>query len=166
MLDLVVKALKNPHHGALYVRFQEALVQQLLCNAIALAVLPPGAGPASCSERELRALRSARALLLERLSDPPNVCALARLVGLPQKALTQRFRALYGETVADFGLRCRMEHALCLLRDRGAFVDEASAAVGYAQPTSFATAFRRVFGLRPSQVKSRPLVSRATPAGG
>jgi AraC-like DNA-binding protein len=48
-----------------------------------------------------------------------------------------------------------MQYALTLLRDRHWSVDRVSEATGYAHPTSFATAFRRHFGMRPIEVRRR-----------
>jgi AraC-like DNA-binding protein len=153
MLDLTVKLLNNPFEGALYVRYKEAVVQQLLCSAIGLCALP-AASAHTYNERQLKALRTARTMLVERLSSPPTTRDIARSVGLPQKTLTAAFRTIYGETVYDFGLRCRMQHALKLLRDDGVTVDDTSSEVGYAHPTSFATAFFKYFGMRPREVKA------------
>jgi AraC-like DNA-binding protein len=46
-----------------------------------------------------------------------------------------------------------MQHALVLLRDREMQVARVAVAVGYSHQTSFATAFRRHFGLRPKDVR-------------
>ncbi|MGH8169308.1 MAG: helix-turn-helix transcriptional regulator, partial [Steroidobacteraceae bacterium] len=67
--------------------------------------------------------------------------------------LTKGFKAVFGETIFDFSLRCRMRHALTLMRDEGRSVEQAGEAIGYAHPTSFTTAFRRHFGMRPIDVR-------------
>jgi AraC-like DNA-binding protein len=72
---------------------------------------------------------------------------------MAETALTRGFRAVYGETIFDFSHRCRMQHALILLRDQHWSVDKVSDAVGYRHSTSFATAFRRHFGMRPIDVR-------------
>jgi AraC-like DNA-binding protein len=72
---------------------------------------------------------------------------------MAETALTKGFKAVYGETILDFSLHCRMQHALALLRDRHWSVDRVSDAVGYSHSTSFATAFRRQFGVRPIDVR-------------
>jgi transcriptional regulator GlxA family with amidase domain len=53
----------------------------------------------------------------------------------------------------DFSVRCRMQHALNLLRDKRWPVEKVAEAVGYAHATSFATAFRRQFDMRPIDVR-------------
>ena len=153
MFDITTKLIDNPYTGALYLTYQEALALELLCATFgrlsSLSVEPSH----SCSPRELRALEAARQILMEQLECPPSLGALARSVGLAEKALTQGFKAAYGETVFDFSVRCRMQHALMLLQERQWSVDRVAEAVGYSHPTSFATAFRRRFGLRPIDMK-------------
>jgi AraC-like DNA-binding protein len=105
------------------------------------------------SERQLRALSAARQMLMEQLAPAPTLRKIARSVGLGEKALTRGFKTVYGETLFDFSLRCRMQHALTFLRDRHWSVDRVSEATGYSHPTSFATAFRRHFGMRPIDFK-------------
>ncbi len=157
MVGILTQLLENPYQGVLYLSYQEALIHQLLCVAVAELAVPTG--PATpYSQRELCALAAARKLLSEQFTPAPNLQQVARSVGLSERALTRAFKAVYGETVFDFGLRCRMQRAMSLLRDRRWSVDRASEAVGYAHPTSFATAFRRQFGLRPIDVK--PLKGR------
>jgi AraC-like DNA-binding protein len=157
MVGILNQLLENPYQGVLYLTYQEALIHQLLC--VAVAELEVSTEPATaCSQRELGSLAAARKLLAEQLAPVPSLQGVARSVGLSERALTRAFRAVYGETVFDFSLRCRMQRAMSLLRDRRWSVDRVSEAVGYAHPTSFATAFRRQFGLRPTDVK--PLKSR------
>lgn len=46
-----------------------------------------------------------------------------------------------------------MQHALTLLRERRLAVARIAESVGYSHQTSFATAFRRHFGMRPRDVR-------------
>lgn len=153
MMETTTRLISNPYTGSLAQTYTEALSLELLCLAVgnfrALSEQPSE----QYSERELRCLEAAHELLKRQLSPTPTVAQLARSVGLGQKALTRGFKALYGETIFDFSVRCRMQQALTLLRDRRWSVDRVSEVVGYAHPTSFATAFRRHFGMRPNEVK-------------
>ncbi len=158
MLAALTRLLENPYEGALYLMYQEALILELLCvTAGELSSRTEGAA-GNYSERELRAFGVARQLLMKQFAPAPAVRQIARAVGLSEKSLARGFKSVYGETVSDFGLRCRMQYALTLLQDQHWSVDRTSEAVGYAHPTSFTTAFRRQFGVRPIDVK--PLKSR------
>lgn len=153
MIDVTEKLLDNPYTGALALTYVETLTLELLCLALGNFCSLPDRPSEQYSQRELRCLSGARELLLKEFAPAPSLQKIARSVGLSEKALTRGFKAVYGETVADFSLRCRMQHALLLLRDQHWSVDRVSEAVGYSQPTSFATAFRRHFGMRPMDVK-------------
>jgi AraC-like DNA-binding protein len=90
------------------------------------------------SERELSALSAARQMLMEQLAPTPTLRKIALSIGLGEKALTRGFKTVYGETLFDFSLRCRMQHALTLLRDRHWPVDRVSEATGYSLATGSA----------------------------
>jgi AraC-like DNA-binding protein len=90
---------------------------------------------------------------MRQLAPAPTIQKLARSIGMAEAAMTKGFKAVYGETILDFSLHCRMQCALTLLRDRHWSVDRVSDAVGYSHSTSFATAFRRHFGVRPIDVR-------------
>ena len=159
MMEITTKLIDNPYSGALYLTYVEALTLELLCAAVGNFWPLPDQPTEEYSERELRALSAARQLLMEQLAPAPTLRKIARSVGLGEKALTHGFKTVYGETLFDFSLRCRMQHAMTLLRDRHWPVDRVSEAVGYSHPTSFATAFRRHFGMRPidlKRLKTRP----------
>jgi AraC-like DNA-binding protein len=153
MMEIIAKLIGNPYGGALYLTYVEALTLELLCAAVGNFWFLGERPTEEYSERELRALGAARQMLIEQLAPAPTLRKIARRVGLGERALTHGFKTVYGETVFEFSLRCRMQHALSLLRDRHWSVDRVSEATGYSHPTSFATAFRRHFGMRPSEFK-------------
>lgn len=163
MMETTTRLIENPYTGMLAQTYTEALTLELLCLAVGNFCSMPDQPSEQYSERELRCLRAAHELLTRQLAPAPTLTKLARSVGLGQKALTRGFKALYGETIFEFSVRCRMQQAMTLLRDRRWSVDRVSEAVGYAHPTSFATAFRRHFGLRPIEVKE---LKRASATGG
>jgi AraC-like DNA-binding protein len=153
MFDIATKLIKNPLRGPLSLVYTEALTLELLCVAVDGFSGLTGAPQKEYIERELKCLQAARSTLMRQFAPAPTIQKLARSVGMAETALTRGFKAVYGETIFDFSLRCRMQHAMTLLRDRHCSVDEASQAVGYSHSTSFTAAFRRHFGLRPIDVR-------------
>jgi AraC-like DNA-binding protein len=164
MIEVTTRLIESPYTGTLALTYVEALALELLCLAVGNFCSRTDQPSEEYSERELRCLEATRELLMKQLAQAPPSRKVARTVGLGERALTRGFKALYGETIFDFSIRCRMQYALSLLRDRRWSVDRASAAVGYSHPTSFATAFRRHFGMRPVDVKR--LKNRAGIASG
>jgi AraC family transcriptional activator of pyochelin receptor len=151
--DVTTRLIDNPFSGPLALVYTEALALELLCCAVQSFTAAPGAPTEEYTERELKCLHQARSMLMKQLAPPPTITKLARSVGMAKSTLTKGFKAVFGETILDFSLSCRMRHALTLMRDQSWSVAKASEAVGYAHPTSFTTAFRRHFGMRPIDVR-------------
>ncbi len=151
--EIATRLINNPFSGALSLVYTEALVLELLCSAIGSFSLLSSNSSADYTERELRCLHGARNVLMRQFAPAPTIAKLARAVGMSKTTLTEGFKAVFGETIFDFSLRCRMQHALTLMRDQNWPVVKVSEAVGYSHPTSFTTAFRRHFGIRPIDVR-------------
>jgi AraC-like DNA-binding protein len=100
--------------------------------------------------RDIERLQGARRLLLERMDCPPGLPELARAVGVNEFKLKAGFRSLFGTSVFGYLRAQRMDQARRLLVQRDLTVTEVAARVGYANPSKFAAAFRRHFGLPPS----------------
>lgn len=156
MFELASRLVDNPYSGTLGLVHTEALALELLCAAIAgfndLSTTPPRE---QYGERDLRRLQAARGILMKQMTPAPTIRQVARAAGINETSLKRGFKAVFGETIFDFSVRCRMQHALILLREQGMPVAEVAEAVGYSHQTSFATAFRRHFSMRPKDV--RPL---------
>jgi AraC family transcriptional activator of pyochelin receptor len=151
--EVTTRLINNPFSGTLALVYTEALALELLCCAVQSFAASSGAAGEEYTERELKCLHAARTLLTRQLAPPPTIEKLARSVGMAKSTLTKGFKAVFGETILDYSLACRMRHALALMRDQCWSVAKASEAVGYAHPTSFTTAFRRHFGMRPIDVR-------------
>ena len=151
--EVATNLINNPYKGVLALVYTEALAFVLLCHAVGSFASLSGAPSEEYTDRELRCLHAARDLLMRQFAPAPAIGELARSVGMSKSTLTKGFKAAFGQTISDFSLRCRMRHALTLMRDQGWSVKRAAEAVGYAHPTSFATAFRRHFGRRPIDVR-------------
>jgi AraC-like DNA-binding protein len=154
MFELASRLIDNPYTGTLGLIHTEAITLELLCAAVSGVSALGMASNEEYTERELRALHCARNLLMKQLAPVPTIRQVARAAGINETSLKRGFKAVFGETIFDFSVRCRMQHALTLLRDGRMPVARVAEAVGYRQSTSFATAFGRHFRLRPKDVKS------------
>jgi AraC-like DNA-binding protein len=150
MFDLVTRLVEAPYSGAIGLVHTEALVMELLCAGVAQVGLPPVPRQAYTA-RELRCLNAAREIWMREMAQPPTIREVARATGLNQTTLKQGFKTLFGETPFELSVRCRMRRALELLREQRLPVARIAEVVGYRHPTSFATAFRRHFGVQPQQ---------------
>ncbi|MBL27782.1 MAG: hypothetical protein CMM50_09575 [Rhodospirillaceae bacterium] len=100
--------------------------------------------------------RQARSILLQRIGQPPTIPELSALVGTNETDLKRCFRQLFGESIAEFSRRSRLESARALLRHGADNVANVALEVGYANPSQFARAFRAQFGINPSECRRRP----------
>jgi AraC-like DNA-binding protein len=149
MFELATRLVDNPYSGQLALVYTEALTLELLCAAIASFGNLNDVPMERFSDHSLRRLHAARLLLMKRLAPAPTIRQIAKAVGMNETSLKRGFKAVFGETIFDFSVRCRMQHALRLLREQHLSVALVAEAVGYSHQTSFATAFRRHFGMRP-----------------
>lgn len=96
-----------------------------------------------------RHLLHARDLADARYAEPLSVADLAAAAGLSRAHFSREFRRVFGESPHQYLLTRRLERAADLLRTTDRPVVEICFAVGARSPGSFATSFRRVYGLTP-----------------
>jgi AraC-like DNA-binding protein len=103
-----------------------------------------------CLDRDNRdRIHAAKAILQRQFHNPPTLQALAHQVGLNDCTLKRGFRQVFGTTVFGYVYDRRMEQARHLLLQGDLKVEEVAQAVGYANRSRFAAAFRRKFGQNP-----------------
>ena len=99
--------------------------------------------------RDEEALAAAASYLEENLDENHSLAGLSRKVALNEFKLKRGFRERFGITVFGYLRQCRMDRSRQLLLSRRYTVLEVANAVGYANPSHFARAFRGCFGLNP-----------------
>jgi AraC-like DNA-binding protein len=153
VFELATKLVNNPFVGGIGLIYAESLANELLCHAVKGFESLSSAPNEQYSTRQLRALHAARSYLMRQFAPVPTIRQVARTAGINEATLKGGFKATFGETVFDFGVRCRMQHALALLRNERMPVARVAEAIGYRHQSSFATAFFRQFGMRPKDVR-------------
>jgi AraC-like DNA-binding protein len=104
------------------------------------------------SANEIDRLERVRKCLTERLEEPPTLAELAHASGFNETKLKGGFRTRFGTSIFAYLRACRMEEARRLLLERRLSVSEIALRVGYSNPSKFAAAFRRHFGMSPSEL--------------
>lgn len=146
--QLISAIFTTPYTGAARRLFLESCALGLLASqidAVTRQINPP---------RDLaddRLMQEARACLDVHLDAPPSIRELARIIGINDFKLKRSFKARFGTTIFGYVRQRRMERAAAHLHD-GLSVSAAAQAVGYACPRCFADAFRRHFGVLPSEL--------------
>lgn len=92
------------------------------------------------------------------LDDPSqllSVDGVAKQAGISISGLQRLFKRVYGCSVFDYIRQVRLNKAMSLLKTGEFSVDQVSYYVGYNRPANFSTAFKRHFGVTPSQAMGR-----------
>jgi len=109
----------------------------------------PTSAPHQLLHDSLSQVQAAAAQLRAHLEHPPSIDELAGIVGLSLSTLKRGFRQLYQTTPFGYLRARRMDHAKELLATGKSTVLEAASYVGYSNPSNFAAAFRKQFGVNP-----------------
>jgi len=147
-----------PYHGLVRRMFLESRAIELLALQFAQWSLiessnSPLLEPSDCVIRtaDIDRIYLAQEILQRQMDDPPSLLELARLVGLNDRKLKQGFRQVFGTTVFGYLHDYRLEQAQRLLSTDTMSVAEVAYAVGFSNRSYFAIAFRRKFGVNPSE---------------
>ena len=156
LLHIANSLLRCPYQGGIRLLHAEAKALELLCEILTIGFGADHQGvlatPTECEERRLD---MARKMLASQLSVAPSTFDVARAVGMSETKLKRAFKARFGVTIFNYGLECRMRHALELLRCKRMPVGQVAQAVGYQHQTSFTAAFHQFFGFLPNQARRR-----------
>lgn len=110
--------------------------------------------PFLADEENMRKIKMAKEIIVERMIDPPSLNDLATEIGLSLKKLKEGFKEVYGDTVYGFALDHKMDYARQLL-DSGKYnVNEVGLKVGYSTGSHFISAFRKKYGTTPKKYLS------------
>ncbi|GEM_PF-1994450 len=128
--------------------FLEAKTMELIAALVERMERPPQ--KLEPSPEEFRPLLLARELLLADLENPPSVTELAKRVGMGERRFKERFKLAFGSPVMTYARKQRLERARELLSAHQYNVTQVAHLVGYANPSKFAAAYRRQYGMSPS----------------
>ena len=105
----------------------------------------------------LRKVYKARKILEKHYRTPPNIRNLALLVGTNETSLKTNFKNLYKTTIYNYLFDYRMNIAKEMLLENKHNILKISQDIGYDRQANFATAFKRKFGLTPSEFLKKSL---------
>lgn len=102
---------------------------------------------------DIECLHEARLYIEKNYQMPCSIIDLAKIVGINQTKLKSGFKELFGTTIFGYVRDLQMEKALQLLLDEKLYVNEVADQIGYKHAQHFAAAFKRKFGILPSELK-------------
>lgn len=134
--------------------YMESRAIDVVAEMLATAV-PDHEERAGLGRIERRNLETALAFIDRSPEQVLSIEDIARHVGISASSLQRLFKKGKGCSVFDHVRHCRMRKALEALETSSISIAQAAYIAGYSSPANFATAFRRMFGVVPSQVRDR-----------
>ncbi|MCB9301907.1 MAG: response regulator [Lewinellaceae bacterium] len=90
----------------------------------------------------------------DKLSDPTfNIPQLCEQIGMSRALLYKKFKALTGQSVADFIRRVRLHKARQLLQTTELNISQVAMDVGFKNLSTFSRNFTKEFGVNPREIR-------------
>ena len=152
-VGVVQQMINCPYHGVTKRMYLQVKVLELMTLQLApILAVQEGLQPSPrLNSKTIAKIYYAREILLSNLENPPLSLELAQRVGISDRTLQRGFRKVFGTTVFRYLTDKRMEQAEQLFRQGSTTIAEVGNQVGYANLGHFAIAFKRRFGITPSQ---------------
>ncbi|AVH69241.1 helix-turn-helix transcriptional regulator [Nostoc sp. 'Lobaria pulmonaria (5183) cyanobiont'] len=153
---VVQQIINCPYHGVTKRMYLQAKVLELMTLQLTpILAHQEGLQPLPrLKSGTIARIHHAREILHSNLENPPLLLELAQMVGISDRTLRRGFQELFGTTVFRYLTDKRMEWAEQLLRQGNTTVGEVAHQVGYSEQGRFASAFKRRFGIMPSECLS------------
>lgn len=139
--------------GALQQLYLETKARELLLLQIQ-ALMKTESAVSTLKSADIDCLHEAKHYIERNYRRPCSIIDLAKIVGINQTKLKRGFKELFGTTVFGYVRDLQMERAKQLLLEEGLYVSEVADQVGYNHPQHFTVAFKRKFGVLPSELKN------------
>ncbi len=113
-----------------------------------------GQGSSIPDGQQTQRLYTSLSFLHEHYSQPLSISALAAMETLSVSRYRMLFHEIFGISPITYLTRLRMRQALTLLLQTNLPISHISSSVGYEDPLYFSRAFRRMFGLSPTDYRN------------
>lgn len=107
----------------------------------------------SIKKSDIDKIYAVREYILKNLTTSCSLIDLAREVGTNEFTLKKGFKELFGTTVFGFWIDAKLDAARLMLIEQEMTVGEVSHQIGYKNSRHFSTAFKKKYGMLPSQLK-------------
>lgn len=126
------------------------IVREALESIIADA---PDRAPNRPTTKTQKKAQSVRDYINTHLAENPSLKTMSKDLGMSVSTMQEAFKEIYGRTIADYLRELRLQRARKAIERDDVSVAQAAYEAGYSNPANFSTAFKRLFGLSPSDVR-------------
>lgn len=152
MYQIINQIMNCERKGAFKKMFLEAKVIELLLLQLE-QISEDHQGHSSLRKADIDRIYAVREYMLRNLDHSCSLVDLAHHVGTNEFMLKKGFRELFGTTVIGFWNDAKMQQARVMLTEHAMNVGEVSDNIGYKNQRHFSAAFKRKYGILPSQLK-------------
>ncbi|MDR8391384.1 AraC family transcriptional regulator [Aliifodinibius sp. S!AR15-10] len=152
MRSIILRIQNHDNNHLVGSLFLEAQVLDLLAMMFAQQEDSPGTAT-TLSQSDRDRIHRVQEILVERLEDPPTLAELARFVGTNEYKLKRDFKEEFGTTPYAYHLQHKLERARSYILDTDLTIAEIAYKVGYSDPAHLTHAFRKQFGIPPSDLR-------------
>jgi len=144
----------NDEFGKLVLHNRVLLLVEKILNRFLLTELP-GAKKEGLNEKDLGSLKEIEFILSEKqLEKFPSIRELSRVALMSSTKLKKRFKEVYGMKLYEFYNFNRLTKAKQWIETGETNIKEAAYKIGFSNLSNFSKAFKKEFGLLPSQLKT------------
>lgn len=160
MLDTIEKLRKAEEKQEVKQIYTTAKVLELIMLQFEQFTLAVKKQPEEMRPDDLLKLEEARSILTQQYANPPTQKKLSKMVLLNEFKLRNGFKHYFGTTIYNYITQLRMEEAKRLILDEGKNMYEVGMLVGFRHQASFTHAFKKYFGILPSEIHRTAEASR------
>jgi AraC-like DNA-binding protein len=107
----------------------------------------------SITRKDIDIAHGAKEYLMQTFLEDHSLENLARHFGTNTNKLMTLFKNTFGKSLFEYISELKMDFARKLLQEKGRLVVEVARLTGYKNPNHFSTAFKKRFGISPSQIE-------------
>jgi len=153
LLKEIFKADLSSEFGKLVLYNRVLLLVEKILHRFLVEKLPPSKTQ-GLNEKDLERLKEVELLLSEEeLKKFPSVKELSRIALMSSTKLKKRFKDVYGKKLYEFYNYNRLSKARQSIGSGESTIKEAAHSIGYSNLSNFSKAFKKEFGMLPSQIK-------------
>lgn len=159
-LNIDIEALVNkiflcPYDETTKKLFFEAIVLEILAEYIFRSGIRETMPklPLVLDNADMERLYMAKQVLTERMTTPPSIEELSKIVCLNTFKLKKGFKALFTDTIYGYLRRARMEKAKLLLTNTRLSIHDIAQQLGYANGSSLSAIFKEHYGITPKKYR-------------
>lgn len=153
MHEIIYAIINCKREGIFKRMFLEAKVIELLMLQLEQIIDNQSVCTNTLKKKDIDKIYAVKEYITNNIDSTYSLIDLAHLVGTNDYLLKKGFKELFGTTVFGFWNDLKMEQAKILLTEQQLNIGEISYQMGYQNQRSFSAAFKRKFGVLPSQMK-------------